>query len=171
MEQEELIGEYDKILNIVCEELNIEQKAIMTVSQSDNVKFACGLYLQLIDDCGLDTQRAVALINKARPTIPIYISVVERELKSNRNKYEHYKACCKKLNILAKFSEHIAEMNKLTNEQIKEYIGKLPKNNHYTMGEEIALIRVMESSVKYMKSYGKGLQPLLEGCAITRKTK
>lgn len=160
---------YDKILNVVCEELKIKPRLIMSASHEKHIMFACGLYMRLVNDMELDPKKAILLINKSRPTIPIYKNIVEQEIKSSITSHEHYIACCKALNIKLSAKDKFGADHRLSEAFIRQKIGKLPKNNHYTMAEEIAIIRAMESSAIFMREYGKGVQPLKEGYAITRK--
>lgn len=160
---------YDAILAAVCKELHVERKTIMAVSRDEKVMFACGLYLQLVSDKGLDEQEAIVLINKSRRTIPIYASITERELKNNIQSYDHYKRCCKKLGIRGTVAEYSHAVWQYTDAYIRRKIGRLPKKNVYTVQEEIAMVRAMLSAASFMRNYGKGLQPLKDGYALSRK--
>lgn len=161
--------EYNDILDAVCEITAIKKERMCAPSLEDEMIFACGLYLQLVSESGLSHQKAILLINKARPTISLYTSVVERELRHSRVRYEQYRACCKKLGKPAKFKEHTEEMRRLSDAQIRKRIGELPKGHHNTMAEEIAIVSACESAEEFFRHYGKGVQPLKEGYAITRR--
>lgn len=163
---------YADILNVVCKKLEIKKRDILSTSRESKVSFARALYVKLANDLGMNLPRAVILINKSRVMMYHYLEMAENELKCNRDLHEHYKECCKHLGIEKNFGEpEIKEIEKKEAVHIRRRIGELKPNNHYTLEEEIAIERAKEDSVRYMRNYGKGVQPLLAGHAITRKSR
>lgn len=160
---------YDEFIAFVCDELGLEKRDLLVPEPKDDAKFACGLYLQLIADRGISMQRGILLINKPRKMIQPYQDIFAKCIRSDRDCYEHYISCCKKLYIRTDLPDCSEEIDHATNARIKEDIGSLPTDNGYTIAEEMAMARIKESSERYMRNYGKGVQPLQAGHARKRK--
>lgn len=170
MEENRQQKTYDDILNVVCEELGIKKHDMMSSVHDGNMTFARALYVQLSDDLGLNLPRAVVLLNKSRPMMRHYLDVAEASLKCDRKRYEHYENCCRALGIEKAVAEpESEEIERNEALYIRQKIGHLKPNNHYTLEEEIAIERAKAEAERYMRNYGKGLQPLMDGHAITRK--
>lgn len=161
---------YDIILNAVCSELEIEPKEMMATSQSDAAAFACGLYLEVVSDSGLNVQRGILYLNKPRKMIQLYRDAFSRMIKSDRDYYDHYLSCCKRLFVRVETNKCLDDdIERASDARLKQSIGELPPDNNYTISEEVAMARAMEASVRFMRNYGKGTQPLQAGHARKRK--
>lgn len=169
MTKDQTQSAYDKILSVVCKELGVTKRDVMSSTHETNAVFARVLYVQISKDLGLNAQRAVILINKSRPMLRRYTLIAGYELQYNQKRLDQYQTCCKKLGVKIKQEEPTEDVKQAVESSIRKEIGKLPKNNHYTMAEEIAMARVREAASRFMRNYGKGTNPLLAGHAITRK--
>lgn len=160
--------DYFTILQTVCKITSISEAVMASSCTTHDVAIARALYLKIISNCGLDIHKALLILNKSRNSADRYNAVFDTAFNESGKFREQYTQCYSIVTTeiekkLSPEEKEQAEYNRLKKEALS-----LPRDKHYTLSEDIAILRAIEESKRFMQNYGKGLHPLLAGHAITR---